>query len=129
MNPEDLKKVPLFESLDKHDLERVARWTDDVDVEAGHHLVDEGAIAWEFFVILDGEAEVLRGGQHVTDLGHGDFFGEMALAAHQPRTASVIAKTPMRLAVMIERDFHDMEETLPHVAELIGNAIKERSQR
>jgi CRP-like cAMP-binding protein len=109
MDPADLKPLPLFGSLDKHSLDRLSRWVDDIDLPAGKHLVDQGAFAYEFFVIIDGEAEVLRDGEHLADLGPGDFFGEIALVETDRRTASVIAKTPIRLAVMLGRDFREME--------------------
>src|SRR5438093_6972224 len=113
MNPADLKPLSLFKSLSKRDLERIARWADDLELEAGRHIVDQGEIAWEFFVILDGQAEVLRDGTHVADLGPGDFFGEMALVGGDRRNASVVAKTPLRIAVMLGRDFKEMEEEMP----------------
>src|SRR5438045_859969 len=127
MNPADLKNLHLFESLDKRELERLARWADEIDIEPGRHIVDQGEVAWEFFVILKGEAEVLRDDNHVADLGPGDFFGEMALVIGDRRNASVVAKTPMRLGVMLGRDFREMEEEMPHVAEQITAAVKSRS--
>jgi len=126
MNPADLKPLPLFSTLSKHELERVARWTDEVDVSAGKHLVDQGAFAYEFFVIIEGEAEVRRDGDHVADLGPGDFFGEIALVEADRRTASVVAKSPMRVVVMLGRDFREMEDELPQVADRIKAAIEER---
>jgi CRP/FNR family transcriptional regulator, cyclic AMP receptor protein len=126
VDPADLRSIPLFDSLHKRELDRVARWTDDLDVEAGRHLVDQGAFAYEFFVIIDGQAEVLRDGAHVADLGPGDFFGEMALVETDRRTASVVARTRMRVAVMLGRDFREMEDEMPHVAKRITEAIEQR---
>lgn len=128
MDPADLQKLTLFESLDRHDLDRLARWATDLDFEPGKHIVDQGEIAWEFFVIVDGEADVLRNGEHLATLGPGDFFGEMALQGGDRRNASVVAKTPVRLAVMLGRDFKEMEQEMPHVAEAITAAIKKRSE-
>ena len=126
MNPTDLKRIPLFEDLDRRELDRVARWMDDVDVTSGYHIVHQGAFAYEFFVILDGEAEVLREGEHLADLGPGDFFGEIALVERDRRTATVAAKTPMRLGVMLGRDFTQMEAEMPHVAERVTRAVEDR---
>jgi CRP/FNR family transcriptional regulator, cyclic AMP receptor protein len=129
VDPADLKTLPLFASLTDGELERLSRWADDVDVPAGKHLVEEGAWAWEFFVILEGEAEVLRDGQHLADLGPGDFFGEMGVREHQQRSATVVARTRVRIGVMLERDFHEMEEEMPEVAARITAAIEERRNR
>jgi CRP-like cAMP-binding protein len=90
-------------------------------------VVDQGEVAWEFFVILDGEAQVLRNADELAVLGPGDFFGEMALQANDRRNASVVAKTPLRLAVMLGRDFKEMKEEMPHVAAAITSAITKRS--
>jgi CRP/FNR family transcriptional regulator, cyclic AMP receptor protein len=98
-------------------------------VPAGRHLVEEGAWAWEFFVIVDGEAEVLRGSEHVADLGPGDFFGEIGVREHQKRSATVVAKTPVRIGVMLERDFHEMEVEMPDVAARITEEIEKRRSR
>ena len=126
MNPAELRSIPLFESLGKRELERVSRWVDQVDVGVGRHLVDQGSLAFEFFVILEGEADVIRNGEQVGRLGLGDFFGEMALVAGDRRNASVVATTPMRLGVMLGRDFKEMEDELPHVAEEITKAVEAR---
>ena len=127
MNPADLKQLSLFNSLDQRELERLSRWATDLDFPAGHHVVDQGEVAWEFFVILDGEAEVVRDGRELAVLKTGDFFGEMALVGDDRRNASVVAKTPLRLAVMLGRDFKEMEEEMPHVAEAITAEIKKRT--
>ena len=126
MNPAELRSIPLFESLGKRELERVSRWVDQVDVGVGRHLVDQGSLAFEFFVILEGEADVIRNGERVGHLSTGDFFGEMALVAGDRRNASVVATTPLRLGVMLGRDFKEMEDELPHVAEQITKAVEAR---
>src|SRR5436309_13566429 len=108
MDPVDLETLPLFSDLSKRDLEQVGRWTDEVQIGEGRHIVDQGELAWEFFVILEGDAEVLRDGQRVADLGPGNYFGEIALHEGDRRTASVVATTPMRLGVMFRRDFRAM---------------------
>ena len=129
MDPTELKRLPLFESLHGKELERLGRWTDRVEVDEGRRLVDEGTFAYEFFVIIDGDAEVLRDGEHLGDIGPGDFFGEIALVEADRRTATVVAKSPMRLAVMHFRDFHLMEDEMPRVAACITGAIERRRSR
>jgi CRP/FNR family transcriptional regulator, cyclic AMP receptor protein len=126
MHPTKLTSIPLFESLKKRDLQRLAGWVDETQIDAGREIIHEGHTAYEFFVILEGMARVLRGGEEVGKLGPGDFFGEIALEGHGPRTASVVAETPMRLAVVFEREFHLMEDELPAVAARIREAIQAR---
>lgn len=94
MHPSRLSSVPLFQSLSRHEREQVARWADEIDVPAGYHLLDQGRFAHEFFVVLEGTVEVTQDGRHLTDLGPGDFFGEIALLEAARRTATVVATTP-----------------------------------
>lgn len=129
MDPARLKSIPLFAELSEREREQVARWADELDVPEGKHLVDEGKFAHEFFVIEEGTADVIHEGQKLTELGPGDFFGEIALVEHMRRTASVVATSPMRTIVMFGRDFGQMEAEMPSVAARVRQAIEERRPR
>ena len=129
MDPSRLKSIPLFADLSDHDRAQVARWADELDVPEGKHLVDQGRFAHEFFVIEEGTAEVRHGDEKLTELGPGDFFGEIALIESDRRTASVIATSPMQTIVMFGRDFRQMEAQMPSVAARIRQAIEERRPR
>jgi CRP/FNR family cyclic AMP-dependent transcriptional regulator len=126
MDAQRLKRIPLFADLSRRDLERLARWTDDIDVKQGRDLMDQGSFPHEFMVIESGTAEVLVDGEHVADLGEGDFFGEMALLVEQRRTATVTATSDLRVIVMHERDFRAMEDEMPAVAGRIKSIMDER---
>jgi CRP-like cAMP-binding protein len=102
---------------------------DTVELPAGRHLLDEGRLPHEFFVILEGEVEVLHEDQRLATLGPGDFFGEIALIQHGRRTASVVTSAPTSLAVMSPTSFDAMRRQLPRVAERIDGAIRERMER
>jgi CRP/FNR family transcriptional regulator, cyclic AMP receptor protein len=129
VDPSRLKSIPLFADLSDHDRAQVARWADELDVPEGKHLVDQGRFAHEFFVIEEGTAEVRHGDEKLTELGPGDFFGEIALIESDRRTASVIATSPMQTIVMFGRDFRQMEAQMPSVAARIRQAIEERRPR
>jgi CRP/FNR family cyclic AMP-dependent transcriptional regulator len=126
MEVKRLEAVGLFSSLPKKDLERLARWTDEVSIKEGEELATEGLFAHEFFVIEDGAAEVLQGGSRIAELGPGDFFGEIALLETERRTATVVASTPMRVIVMFQREFKQMEQEMPAVADRVRSAIRAR---
>jgi CRP-like cAMP-binding protein len=126
MDASRLRNVPLFASLSSKELERVARWADEVDVREGKQLMAQDALGYEFFVIEDGHAEVTQDGKRIRLLGPGDFFGEIALLETVRRTARVVAESPMRLVVMHRREFKQMQRELPDVAEKIEQAIRER---
>jgi len=126
MEAERLKEVPLFRGLSKQERRRVASWADEVDVEPGKHLVNQGEFAHEFFVIEEGTADVIVDGRPVDALGPGDFFGEIALLETERRVASVVATAPIRAIVMHSRAFSSMEETMPEVAERIREEMRRR---
>jgi len=124
-----LDDVPLFEKLSKKDRKRIAQWADEIDEPAGFHMLDQGRLAHEFFVLLEGTVEVRQDGNHLTDLGPGDFFGEIALVEHERRTASIMTTTPVRAIVMHARDFDAMRAQMPEVASEIESAIRARLAR
>ena len=128
MDKARLKSVPFFSNMSKRELAAMAQQTDDLDVPAGKVLAQEGEIGHEFFVIDQGTAEVTRGGEHVADLGPGDFFGEMALLEEDRRTATVTASSPARVIVMTRQSFRALDRTMPGVHAAVAEAIASRRQ-
>ena len=121
-----LKDVPFFGTLDKKELEIVARQTDEVDVREGKVLIRQGDLGQEFFVVDKGTAAVTIDGRHVKDFGPGDFFGEMALLDEERRTATVTATSPMTVIVMTRANFRALNSTVPEVHKVVRDAIAER---
>jgi CRP/FNR family cyclic AMP-dependent transcriptional regulator len=121
-----LKSIPLFEEVGDEELAQIAPFAREVSVEAGKVLVREGDFSYEFMAIEEGEAEVTRGGEHVADLGRGDFFGEMGLLERTLRNATVTAKTPMRLVTLTGWDLRRVERTAPQAIERVRAVLEER---
>jgi CRP-like cAMP-binding protein len=121
-----LQGVGFFSGLSKTELGKLAQWADEVSVSAGQALATEGEFAHEFFVIEEGSAEVTQDGERIAELGPGEFFGEIGLLETERRTASVVATTPMELIVMFQREFKQMEQEMPAVADRIRTAIRAR---
>lgn len=121
-----LKRSPLFEGLSRRQLLQLARLTDDLEVPAGTVLCREGTRGREFFVIVEGEAQVSKGGAPVARLGAGDFFGEIALLERVVRTATVTAATPLRFFVVSERAFEGVLETDPGIERKVLRALARR---
>lgn len=121
-----LRKVPLFSRLDKKHLQAVAQIADELDLPAGKEMATEGDRGREFFVLLDGEADVKKGDRSINTMKTGDFFGEIALVTKMPRTASVTATTPVRVLVITERDFDALLKKSPEVGRNVAEALAER---
>jgi CRP/FNR family transcriptional regulator, cyclic AMP receptor protein len=123
---EALKRAPLFEDLSRNELDELAKRTDDLDFAAGKVLCSEGEVGSEFYVIMDGKAEVTRAGQQVASLGEGDFFGEVALVQDAPRTATVTATTPIRCFVLTRGRFLNLLDDSPGVERKVMRALAKR---
>jgi CRP/FNR family cyclic AMP-dependent transcriptional regulator len=123
---EALKRAPLFEGLSKRELTQLARVSEDMEIPEGATLTKEGEIGHEFFVIIDGETQVKRRGRNLATRGSGDFIGEIALLEQVPRTATVTAKTPLRVFVLTSKDFHHLLEENPKVQGKVLRTLAKR---
>jgi CRP/FNR family transcriptional regulator, cyclic AMP receptor protein len=123
---EALKRAPLFEDLSSKELGEVALRTDDLDFPAGKTLVREGDVGSEFYVIMEGEAEVTRDGETIAKHGPGSFFGEIALVEDVPRTATVTATTPLRCFVLTRGRFLHVLDEFPAVERKVMRALAKR---
>jgi CRP-like cAMP-binding protein len=121
-----LKRVPLFSRLDKKALQDVAHIADQLDLQAGKEMATEGDRGREFFVLLNGEADVTKGGEHVNTMKKGDFFGEIALVTKMPRTATVTATSDVDVLVITERDFDALLKRSPEIGRCVAEALAER---
>ena len=115
MDPDRLKAIPVFASLDEKTLRGIATFATESSVPAGEHLVKEGDYAYEFMAIEEGEADVIRGGETVASLRPGDFFGEIAVLEKTLRTASVVATTPMRLVTLSHWDLKRVGDAMEQI--------------
>lgn len=108
-----LAKVPLFSMCGKGELRQVARRSTKVNLDEGKVFVEEGSAGREFFVILEGRAEVSREGKPVAELGPGDFVGELSLLDPGPRDATVTALTPVTVMVLTPAEFEAVLKDAP----------------
>jgi CRP-like cAMP-binding protein len=121
-----LARMPLFEGLSRKDLIALARVTEDLDVPAGKVLCAQGEFGHEFFVVLEGEVDVTRDGEHVATLGPGEMFGEIALIERIRRTATVVAKTPLRFFVMTGQSFWSLIDHHPAIERQVLRTLARR---
>ena len=121
-----ISKVPLFAHCSKRELALVASVADEIDLADGKELTREGAPGREFFVLVDGTADVLKKGKRINRLKKGDFFGEIALVHQSPRTATVKATAPVRALVITERNFRRLLDESPEMQRKVLLALAER---
>jgi len=123
---EVIKRVPLFAGCSKGELEQIAQIADEIDLAEGKEMTREGSRGREFFVLLEGDADVTKGGSSINKLGPGDFFGEIALISDSPRTATVTATSPVRALVITDRSFRRLLDEQPEIQRKVLMALAER---
>jgi CRP/FNR family cyclic AMP-dependent transcriptional regulator len=111
-----LSEVPLFSELSKKELESLARSAKEVNHKQGAVLAKEGDSGLGFFLIADGTASVSVRGRPRAKMGPGDFFGEISLLDQGPRSATVVAETPVRLIGITQWVFKRLVEQNPALA-------------
>ena len=121
-----IRAMPLFAGCSDHELRAVVRLGTTIIVESGHVLTRQGRRGYEFFVVLDGTASCAIDGTDVATFGPGDFFGEIGLAAQQPRTATVTATAAMKVLVIDCREFGGLMALAPTAASRIRAAMADR---
>lgn len=119
---ERLRSVPLFSSLSKKQIRRIAEAGKRVELPEGRVVAREDQSGEGFHVILDGKVNVDVHGEHRATLGPGKFFGEMSLIDGKPRSATVTVVEPTTTFSLTSWEFHplldDAEFTKGLLAEL-----------
>ena len=121
-----IRKVPLFSRLSKPELRDLAMLADEIDLRDGKEMTRQGHPGREFFVLLEGTADVRKNGRKINSLGPGDFFGEIALVSREPRTATVTATSPVRTLVITDRSFRRLLDESPQVKTKVMEAMATR---
>jgi CRP/FNR family cyclic AMP-dependent transcriptional regulator len=111
-----LEAIPLFAGLSKRQLKKVAAIGEIVEYLGGASVVREGDIGDSFFVVLSGQGKVTVNGRVVHRVLPGDHFGEVSLLDGGPRTASVVAETPMNLLMIARAGFNKILRADPQLA-------------
>ncbi|MET0894955.1 MAG: cyclic nucleotide-binding domain-containing protein [Acidimicrobiia bacterium] len=120
--------VPLFAGLARKAQREVARHFKVRTVAAGKQLTTEGKNGRDFFVVLDGIARCDVGGVTVRRFERGDYFGELALITGGPRSATIVAETPMTLFILDRRDFTNLLWSSPAMMMRVLRSIAVRLQ-
>jgi voltage-gated potassium channel len=111
-----LARVPLFAGCSAEDLRDIAELAHLLSFEDGTVIVPEGEEGLGFYLILSGEASVVRDGVQINRIGAGQFFGEIALLEGTPRTASVVANGRTVCLGILRSDFRPLLVRQPRIA-------------
>jgi CRP-like cAMP-binding protein len=111
-----LKGIPLFATLSQKDLRFLSKVAHQMTYEPGARLTSQDEMGVTFFVVIEGEVDVVVGGKVRSRLGPGDHFGEMSIIDRAPRSADVIAATPLRCLVFTQWEFRPFLKEHPDVA-------------
>jgi CRP-like cAMP-binding protein len=121
-----LRKVPLFSHCSPRELEFLSTRMDEVSLNPGRVLIEEGQSTESFFVLLAGEVEVTRKGQPVRRMAAGDFFGEIGMLDRGSATATVKTTQPAEALVMSHAQFRDAIKANDALALKVITAMAER---
>jgi CRP/FNR family transcriptional regulator, cyclic AMP receptor protein len=125
MDPNRLKKIPIFSDISDEEAHRLAAFATETSVAEGQILMKQGDYSVELIAIEEGTADVLQDNKKVASLGEGDLIGEMGLFERKPRNADVIATSPMRVMKLTHWEIRRMSE---ETVERIKQIIDKRSQ-
>jgi len=134
MTIDDLRQVPLFESLDEEAAKELSGLLETLDCEAPKVLFRAGDAGDAMYIIERGKVRIsvqATDGRELTltELGQGDFFGDIALLDRQPRSANATVSEESRLAVLSREHFLSFMRSKPNVALEMLTALAHRLRR
>jgi len=122
----ELEDVALFAGLSRRELGWVSRLSTPIELPAGHVLAHQGEHGAEFFVVMHGTVEVVQDQTLVATRGPGSPLGEIALLSRRPRTATLIALTPVTARVSSHREFSGLLAEVPGVSQRLHATMAQR---
>jgi CRP/FNR family cyclic AMP-dependent transcriptional regulator len=111
-----LAGVPLFSQIPQRRLKRILELMGEYEYGDGQTILEQARQGEVLFVLLEGSARVVRGGRTVARLSPGEFFGEIAVLDRRPRTASIVATSPVRCMTLHRDDLREVLAKEPEIA-------------
>jgi CRP/FNR family cyclic AMP-dependent transcriptional regulator len=125
MDPNRLKQIPIFSQLSDEEANRLAAFANETSIADGQILMKEGDYSTELIGIEEGTADVMRGDNKVASLKAGDLIGEMGLLSREPRNATVIATSPMRVFKLTHWEVRRMsQDTVNRIEKVVQERQK-----
>jgi CRP-like cAMP-binding protein len=120
-----LRTIPLFADCTPDEIARVSSIADEIDFAEGRRLTKESSAGQEVVVLVEGTADVRQGDEVVNRIGAGEFVGEIALVTGQPRTATVVATSPVHALVIEGHAFQRLLAEAPDIKAKVERAAWE----
>ena len=126
MDGEAIASISVFASMSRDEQDCVAGACRELDVATGTKLTEEGDFGYAMFAVMDGTADVFIDGNLIRTLGPGDVFGEIAVLFGGRRTATVVAREPMRLVMLFNAELARLDRDMPQVADALRLTVADR---
>jgi CRP-like cAMP-binding protein len=125
MDPNRLTAIPLFSDLSDEEARRLAAFATETSAAEGQILMKEGDYSTELIAIEEGTADVQKGGDTIASLKAGDLIGEIGLLNREPRNATVIATSPMRMFKLTHWEIRRMsDDTVHRIERIVQDRLK-----
>ncbi len=122
----DLSKLSFFQGFDREALDKIEAMGEPVEAEEGAVITEQGTVGQEAFLVCEGQVQVVVNGHAVATVGPGSILGEMALLDRRPRSATLVATTPVQLIAYDAKHFRRIVEEMPEDARA---GLVERDER
>lgn len=121
-----IEKLAIFQDCSKREMALVADLLVEQEVEAGGVLTREGQDGGTAYIIVEGEADVIRQEHILATLGPNDIVGELSLLDQQPRTATVKAVTHLKVLTFTHEDFAKLISSVPELSQGLLSVLAKR---
>lgn len=126
MDAAGIRDIKIFAAFDKSQRACIAGACQELEVEEGATLTEQGEFGYAMFAVTSGTADVFKDGNLVRTLGAGDVFGEIAVFFGGQRTATVVATSPMRLVMLFNGELARLDREVPEVGRALRTTVAER---
>jgi CRP-like cAMP-binding protein len=124
-----LANSPIFGECPPDEMDALDGLTTLTNVRLGSTLMRQGGYDGQFVIVLDGVANVTRDGVDIAEIGPGECVGEIGLLFDRPRTATVVARTPIKGLVFNQVEFRTMMRECDRMHQQIERLATSRMQR